>query len=297
MSGPEGRIRLVWLGVGSHILLAMLPSERRLRDETASREAAGESLWTHEFDLPVRVRLSELWRITATSVSSKHGKSLGSQVGRLLRARVGREVDGIDYQDLRRELGTDLMIDVLAAGAEALTIFGLQGVAEDYQKTVNMVLNQHRVAYKFVEGELVSFESDQLMQEVVEPSLRLLVGDKFKAAHHAYMDALKEISNGKPDDAITDAGRALQQTLMALGCEGDVLSQLIADAKSKDLFRSHDQQLHEALILVMRWAASERNKLGDAHEGGDSALADAWLIVHVVGALIVRLADPKKRGA
>ena len=131
-----------------------------------------------------------------------------------------------------------------------------------------MVLNQHRVAYKFVEGELVSFESDQLMQEVVEPSLRLLVGDKFKAAHHAYMDALKEISNGKPDDAITDAGRALQQTLMALGCEGDVLSQLIADAKSKDLFRSHDQQLHEALILVMRWAASERNKLGDAHEGG-----------------------------
>lgn len=52
--------------------------------------------------------------------------------------------------------------------------------------------------------------------------------------------ALGEISNGKPGDAITDAGTALQETLTALGCDGNNLGALIKSAKAKGLLAAHD---------------------------------------------------------
>lgn len=45
----------------------------------------------------------------------------------------------------------------------------------------------------------------------------------------------------------------------------------------------------------LHWAASERNQNSDAHRYSEAPIEDAWLMVHVVGALIVRLASGESR--
>lgn len=256
-------------------------------------------MWTKDLDRKALVRIAEVWTAVDEAVGP-HDIRLSEAIASILRIQVGLTLGRrVDPEDLYGgQYKAEWLLDIIAAVPIAVRqVAEHKGeIGDAYTEVVNEILREHRVAYKFVEGELISFESDELLQEVVEPTLRLLVGERFKAAHASYLDALKEIADGKPDDAITDAGRALQQALEALGCEGDVLSKLIASAKEKDLFKTHDQQLHEAFILISKWAASERNKVGDAHTDGGATVADAWLIVHVVGALIVRLADPAPRG-
>lgn len=279
-------------------VLHVLPSARRRQQETAAREAAGESLWTTDFDVRACVRIASAWSAFEQAASESYGPEVRNVIANHLRQEGGWGLTGgVDPEDFTRKIALDLRLDMLATVPLALD-FVKRGYnyGDQFMNDANAIMREHRIAHKFVEGELIPFESDELLQEVVEPTLRLLVGDQFKDAHASYLDALKEISDGKPDDAITDAGRALQQALTALGCEGDVLSKLIADAKQKNLFRSHDQQLHEAFILIAKWTASERNNVGDTHKDGGATVADAWFIVHVVGALIVRLADPSPRG-
>jgi hypothetical protein len=252
-------------------------------------------MWRSDFPVAARVRLATLLDICSRELWARRDLDLGKAVSQLISMRVGVLVPA-DISALSRNEQASVWLDWLGAAHDVLAQRWDADFADEYCVMVNEILRQHRVAYKFVDGELIAFESDELLQAVVEPALRLLVSKQFSAAHDSYLEALKEIGNGKADDAITDAGRALQEALEALGCKGDVLSSLIKDGKAKGLFRAHDQQLHEALILVTKWATSERNKRGDTHKQSDAGVSDAWLMVHVVGAIIVRLADPERRG-
>jgi hypothetical protein len=282
-------------GLAAAYSAGVLFSERKRNEGIAEREAAGEVVWRDEIGARARVRLLEVAEVGAKLLWEHRQVDLGATVAARLRGRIGRSTPG----RLDLLFGNEdhvVILDWLGAAHEVLADEWGADEAEPFADVVNKVFREERIAYKFVDGVIVEFASDELNIEVVEPAVRLLVSKQFDAAHGAYMDALKELTNGKPGDAITDAGTALQETLTALGCEGDVLSTLIRDAKARGLFKSHDQQLHEALLLVMKWAASERNKGGDAHKRSSAALADAWFIVHVVGALIVRLVDPTPRG-
>ena len=133
--------------------------------------------------------------------------------------------------------------------------------------------------------------------KVVVPTLSLLGGDnRYRDVETAYQEALGEISNGSPDDAVTDAARALETMLAILGCSGNTLGKKLTDARSRGLFGDHDSQLREALMKVGSWVASDRAETGDAHPGGVAIVDDAWLIVHIVGALILRLSRTPIRG-
>ena len=46
---------------------------------------------------------------------------------------------------------------------------------------------------------------------------------------------------------------------------------------------------YAALIYQRSWAAADRAQMGDTHPGGVATVDDAWLMVHVVGALMLRL--------
>ncbi|MDR7312016.1 hypothetical protein J2S40_003074 [Nocardioides luteus] len=189
---------------------------------------------------------------------------------------------------------SELVQDALAATWVAVREMTSKQTAEVFARDVNEVLAEHRLAFKFVEGELIPFSSDELLQKIVEPALRLLIGQKFAGAHSAYLNALREIGGGSPADAITDAGTALQECLVALGCRGNALGPLIKDAKKNGLLGGHDQQLMDGIEKFMHWANADRNTTGDAHWASEAVVADAWLMVHVVGALMVRLVDPGK---
>jgi hypothetical protein len=154
---------------------------------------------------------------------------------------------------------------------------------------VNEVLYQERIGFEFVGGTLVEKDSQELHAEVIAPTLRLLSGRPgWEDVEKAYQRALEEISDGHPDDAITDAGAALQEALVKLGCEGNALGPLIASGLKKRLFAQHDAKL-------LSWASADRSELGDGHQGASPATRhDAWLAVHVVGAIILRLTGPTR---
>lgn len=185
-------------------------------------------------------------------------------------------------------------IEALYKAMQSFEVRGLDYVIPtidfgEFGGNVHQILEEERVAFDFVRGEMVSFKSKELHQGVIEPAMQLLHNARFSKAEKAYQDALEEVTKGKPGDAITDVGTALQETLTTLGCEGKSLGPLIKSAKAKGLLAAHDPRMTDAIENVMKWAAADRNVTGDSHKADSAAKEDAWLIIHVVGALILRL--------
>src|ERR1700680_353350 len=142
---------------------------------------------------------------------------------------------------------------------------------------------------------MLPFKSKELHQEVIEPATKLLRNPKYPKAEKAYQDALEEVTGGKPSDAITDVGTALQETLIALGCHGDSLGPLIKSAKAKGLLAAHDARMTQAIEDIMQWVAADRSEKGDSHKAEAATKGDGVFLIHVVGALIVRLAGASGR--
>jgi hypothetical protein len=156
---------------------------------------------------------------------------------------------------------------------------------------VNRIFSGHAIAFRLTElGRIVDVESQELNDAVVAPALHLLnTNRRFASAEKAYQDSLTELRDGDAGDAITDAGTALQEVLKALGCTGNTLGDLLKSAKKTGLIRPTDAPLTDAVI---QWVAAVRNH-GEAHTADHGySLADAWMVVHVVGALMIRLTDP-----
>lgn len=126
----------------------------------------------------------------------------------------------------------------------------------------------------------------------MSPTLYLLRSQpRFASAEMAYQKALGELRNRDAGDAITDAATALQDVLLALGCAGNALGPLLKSAKSKGLLKGSDTPLTEAVAKAVDWVSATRGE-GEAHTGDpDISMSDAWMVVHVVGALAIRLTE------
>lgn len=166
-----------------------------------------------------------------------------------------------------------------------------------FTESVNQILRRHRIAFELIEKQMVEKNSMELHTEVVAPALRLLAtSDRaWAGAEKAYRGALTELSENNPPDAITDAGTALQEALQAAGAEGNALGPLITSARKRRILAPHDQALGDAITKAADWVSADRSQSGDAHRASDANLDDAWLIVHVVGALILRLSKGSAR--
>lgn len=165
-----------------------------------------------------------------------------------------------------------------------------------FEAKVNEILAEHRVSFEYIDMHMVEFELKELHVEVVAPTLRLLAGRQgWDDVEKAYRDALGELSSGNPEDAITDAGTALQEALNVLGCKGKSLGSLIRSARDSGILASHDSPMVEAIAKIMHWVSADRSTMGDAHNSASATRDDAWLTVHVVGALILRLATGNSR--
>lgn len=272
-----------------------LHSQRKRRAERDALEADGSSLWTEQLDPKVRAKISGMWQ-TIKSATGKSSYEFDARVGSILKIHGGYNVTGVGPDVLQRSLSDDFVLDIVGALHMYLASESyMERFADQVQNFTNEVFEDHRVAFRMIEGEIIPFESDELHREVIEPAIRLMVDSRFVKAQIAYVKALKEISVD-PADSITDAGTALQEALEALGCQGQALGALISDAKSKGILGSHDNALTSGIEKFLVWAAAIRNNTGDGHHVTTPTRSDAWLMVHIVGALIVRLADPIPRG-
>ena len=130
---------------------------------------------------------------------------------------------------------------------------------------MNEIFDQERVAWKLVDLQMVA--------------MQLSKGD----------------GDGDGADAVTDAGTALQELLTELGCKGNQLGNLIKSASKMDLLAAHDAPLLDAIEKALNSVAADRSETGESHHASDAGREDAWLIVHIVGAFVVRLAAGEKR--
>lgn len=274
----------------------MFFSRRKRLQELANREAAGESLWTDVFDGTSRAKLVLLMQSLTADDYPRGGRLI------LARTHVLHDVGQFFLSDGHADPVTDLIgavlngdSDIVATVIEAVYLTLVRDtngyVSKDHASfgnRVNEVLREHRISFELVEGQMVEFQSKQLHESVVAPTLRLLSGRQgWEAVEQTYQKALEEIGDD-PADAITDAGTALQEALTLLGCEGNQLGKLAASARRKGFLNGHDTK-------VVDWVAADRSETGDTHNARPASHDDAWLTVHVVGALILRLAGAVPR--
>lgn len=268
----------------------MLFHERRKLSEIEAAEARGEYLWTEKFSPEIRTKI---WYAFVDSGGHSIGDSIGMCYFLLLRSigvpHLARPHIAPNH-DLERFLVTSADDSLVPSIVEAMITAHsenayIQSDARAYfQQTVNDVLRRGRVSFELVDHQMIPLESQQLHTEVVLPALSLLSGRPgLDGAERSYQDALRQISTGDAPNAITDVGTAVQETLEALGCDGNALAPLATSAVRKGLIAKHDKKL-------LDWIAASRSERGDGHHATDASVEEAWLMVHVAGALILRLA-------
>jgi hypothetical protein len=286
----------------------VLRSGRRRQQEMAEREAAGENLWTKSISEEARVKVKLAAADTIGDVADgvyryAHGllcREWGQE--RFITASTNATSDLIGAL----QLGDDeLVTDVIEALYEGIrycaldfSYYGPRPVAGPgyFAEQINRILQHERIAFQLIEGRMIDLESEELHVAVVAPALRLLSGRKgFEKVEIAYRNAIEELLDERPDNAITDAGTALQETLTALGCQGNALGPLIGDARKRGLLAPHDAKFDQAIADLMDWVSADRSQLGEAHHVSAATPEDAWLSVHVVGALVLRLASGPPR--
>lgn len=281
----------------------MLHARRRRLADLAAREAAGEVFWTEEFETPLRNRLVHLVELLDPSgVFRKEARSqILREMGMFFLAQQNN-YPANDFTEYLKSGGDDMMPTALEAIASAFDNPRAQGeanrwdYAEPFGDAVNTLLREHRISYELIEQEMVPFSSRELHVEVVAPALRLLAADEsWSGVETAYRKALEELSRNDAADAITDAGTALQEALKQLGCDGNALGPLIKSARAKGIIAAHDAPLLDVIEKAMQWVSADRSNSGDAHNAEQVGAEDAWLTVHVVGALLLRLSKKTAR--
>lgn len=286
----------------------MLFKQRKQMEAMIAAEAAGQSFWTDQFDTPVRVKV-ELLLVDCLGQDAAYDVVVAAR--ELILRAEGRHnlqrVTAQPYQDFIEYFIACPSYDV-ASCIEALRAAVHAYQEEDsyrpyfmaytvpFEEGVKKILREARISYDLVEGQMVEFSSQELVTEVVSPTLRLLSGRTgFQKVEAAYQYALKELADGRPDNAITDVGTALQELLLSLDCQGNSLGPLIKSARSKGLFGPHDSKMTDALKDIAEWVSADRSQTGDTHKVTEATIEDAWLTIHVVGALILRLSNGEAR--
>ncbi len=141
-----------------------------------------------------------------------------------------------------------------------------------------------------VRGRELVLRTDLASAVLVDEPLRLLSAGvpALEKIDLKYREAVAELSAGKPADAITDAGTALEMLLDALGYSGGTLGDQLKAAKKQEWLAGVDTPLANALENLVKWIASVRNQRSDAHDTQSPDQGDAELMVRLVGVLALR---------
>lgn len=141
-----------------------------------------------------------------------------------------------------------------------------------------------------VRGRELVLRTDLASAVLVDEPLRLLSAGvpALEKIDLKYREAVAELSAGKPADAITDAGTALEMLLDALGYSGGSLGDQLKAAKKQGWLAGVDTPLANALEDLVKWIVSVRNQRSDAHDTQSPDQGDAELMVRLVGVLVLR---------
>ena len=97
----------------------------------------------------------------------------------------------------------------------------------------------------------------------------------------------KEIKKGRPYQNYIEAAFGVQRRMADWSFE--------KAHTWEDLLAAHDDRMTQAIEDIVQWVAADRSEKGDSHKADAADKADAWFMIHVVGALIVRLVGASGR--
>lgn len=279
----------------------MLYSERKRQAGLTAREKAGENIWSLDLPEPFREKIVRLVYVYASLVNpynarigledlltSARGIILHETGARTLE-RKGSAVD--DFIEHIRNCSSDDFPDIIESLVSAFRANEhdkTNSTVKNFENDINGLLESYRIAYSLENGEVVAFSSRELHAEIVTPVLQLLTRAGWESVEKAYQDGLKELANGKPDNAITDVTTALQEGLRKVGCKGDNFADLLKSAKST-ILKGYDARYIDSIDSLISWASAARSNKGDSHKVTAAEKNDAWFVIHVVGALLLRL--------
>ena len=276
----------------------MLYSRRKRQEALAREEADGKAFWTDDFETAARIKIWHAFADASSVFLHERAASARALICRdegLFKLTDGHLSEAQDFLQYTMTCPQEMVPTCIEAMSQSLfqqarQYAAMYSSAAAFGEKVRVTLREHRISFDFTDGQMIEFSSQEMHTAVVGPTLRLLSGRQgFEGAEKAYQEALEEISHGKPADAITDAGTALQEALVALGCEGNALGPLTKSARKKGLLAPHDSPMVDAVEKLMHWVSADRSTTGDAHGSTSPSTEDAWLIVHLVGALVLRL--------
>lgn len=279
---------------------------REHRRRMAELEAAGQDLWVETLDQPARNKLAAATRRAINDRSSNaNTDNLVKGLAQELCDKSGMVQLPASFVSRYGDVSVDLFLEnIRNINYSVEMIFGLIELFWRYEAThsgigfrkpesqgryataISEVLEDHRVKFLFVNGNFLPRDGSLIDTEVVVPALHFLIGDeRYADAEQAYMRALKSVGENRPHDAISHAYTALQTLLQALGCgrREDALLKQLRSAVSRGILAQHDQALEG-------WLTSDRGNRSSSHPtSAPPTRQDAWLAVHVVGALMLRL--------
>jgi hypothetical protein len=289
-----------------------LYAERVRRKAQAEGLAAGTTEWTDQLSNDVRNKLRFVWmdltnhrafrdayleledyinRRTLESLAFPLKPDMMAPNNRSLTIDQLLSLIEVEHEALRRLAEAPLVDNPYSPRMDPFLGHKIEEAPEEFRSRVNAILEAHIVGFHLHQNShLVPIESHEMHTEVVEPTLYLLHSQpQFAAAEAAYQKALEELRIHDAGDAITDAGTALQEVLGALGCTGKTIGELLRSARNNGLLKGNDTPLTDAIGRTIDWVAAKRNQ-GEAHRGDPGIdINDAWMVVHVVGALTIRL--------
>ena len=282
----------------------MLHSKRVRLAARAEREAAGESFWTDIFEDPLRIKILhyiDLLSNGRANFNSNARTQILVSEGLQYLTRVGLNTTD-DFRNYLLQCPDEMVPTVIEAWVIAAANPDNQRELESYEadaifsSVIKSLLLEHRISYDLVDGLMIPKDSQALHVGVIEPVLKLITtsGD-WTATEKPFLEALRELAANHPSDAITDAGTALQAALTSVGCKGNALGPLIKSARLMGIFGAHDEPMLEGIDRILNWVSADRSNNGDSHKSSSASSDDAWMIVHIVGAIILRLSKGVQR--
>ena len=86
----------------------------------------------------------------------------------------------------------------------------------DAIEALNHRFLEHSIGYQYQSGRIISFESQYIHKEAVEPAIALLHEANFTGPLQEFLEAHAHYRKGEIKEAITDAGNAFESTMKAI---------------------------------------------------------------------------------
>lgn len=254
-------------------------------------------------DLPsvFRVQVAQIWHDVLGPVGQNRGYTASNFIWEYIHNQIAKEKGVFYLGKFRNDHADDQCQHFLLTGStdDALDIIELsfrlirgrddlwnrfsspnpsvKQSPEEAIEELNYRLREHGIGYQFEGGEIIRVDSQYLHVEAVKPALSLLSDAGFEGASEVFLEAHEHYRKGEYADAIADALKAFESTMITI-CDshgwiypsGPTAKQLINMLLVNELIPQYMQDHISGLRKTLEAGLpTVRNKLGGHGQGKD----------------------------